>query len=144
MKRKQHHPGFEFESSISVPATITVTLNVLRIISVNKQSFISVEMFADGHNYILWYVVLWKFLVESVLGHLQGGNYEFKIAVWTNTEKYSKKITLWKVNFKQVKGKHSIYKKSVCIRGERKKERKKEERVKRGNIVDRWSQVGSR
>ena len=40
-----------------------------------------------------------KFQVESVLGHLQGGNYEFKIAVWTNTEKYSKKDYVMKHKF---------------------------------------------
>ena len=41
----------------------------------------------------------WKFQLESVLGHLQGENNEFKVAVWMNTEKYSKKITSWNINF---------------------------------------------
>ena len=34
----------------------------------------------------------WKFQEESVLDHFQGGNYELKTAVWTNTEKYPKNI----------------------------------------------------
>ena len=33
-----------------------------------------------------------KFLVNSVLGHFQGGNNEFNLVVWTNTEKFSRNI----------------------------------------------------
>ena len=52
-----------------------------------------------------------------------------------DTEKYSKKITSWNVNFEKVKEKHSIYKKNqfVLVENEEKKkwveeEIKKEER----------------
>ena len=87
----------------------------------------------------------WKFQVESVLGHLQGGNYEFKIAneyrkIFENIQKWLHHKT-W--ISKQVKEKHSVYKKSVSISGGWRREemrgRKKEESMKkRGNIVDRW------
>ena len=43
-----------------------------------------------------------KFKVEGILGHLSGGNYEFKIIVWMMQklfEKYLKKITPWNVIF---------------------------------------------
>ena len=61
---------------------------------------------------------LQTFQVESILGHLQGGKYGFKIMVWTNTEK----DYIMEGNFFfKVKEKHSIYKKSVCTGGEWKK-----------------------
>ena len=42
---------------------------------------------------------LQKFQVESVLGNLQGGNYEFKRVVWMDTEKYLKKDYFMNIDF---------------------------------------------
>ena len=46
--------------------------------------------FDEIWNEIIYDKKLRKFLVESILGHFQSGNYEFRRMVWTNTEKYSK------------------------------------------------------
>ena len=59
------------------------------------------------------------FLVESVFCHLQDGNYEFKLAVWTNTENIRKvfeRVTSWNGNFLNKLRRN--YKKSVYLGGE--------------------------
>ena len=73
---------------------------------------------------------------------LQGGSYEFKIAFWNEYRKILEKVTSWNKFFKQIKEKHSIYKKLICISGEwRMKEemrgRGKKEEKKGGSLKKR-------
>ena len=105
-------------------------------------------------NEIILGMKLRKFHIERILGHLQGGNYEFKIW-WKQYRNILEKDYITKRTFqKNVTEKHSVYKKSVYVCREQKREeiRRKEKKDKRGkkrkrnsvkkrrNIVDSWSQ----
>ena len=78
-----------------------------------------------------------KIQVECILVHFQGENYEFKIMVWNDKEKYSKnfrkRLRHETQFFFKVKEKHNIYQKSrfVLVENEKKKKYEEEGRKKK-------------